>query len=315
MSVGKRKILIVGLRRSGTTILWETFRRDRRNLCFDEPFHPSLWAGALENAKGTWLEMADLWRNHGGCPIPGADPIFPLEELGFSASTQQREYMAFLFRQDSAVAIDVVRPWNRLSNLLGEMPPILVIHLVRSPVSWVTSHLIPSGAESWRRKLSNKYRRRCFFSRSGYFNNWHYQEIIAEALRIQHPVFSFVRLTAGEIREQPAYIKLLAFWWGVVNTVEQQLYHRTDNNSIISTLEEFSQRPDLVIRAAYERANWSYPDMEYDHIRAVRPGWQEESPKWRCAFERLGIPTELVSCSEFTGTGLRSVLPKANVVP
>ena len=36
------KLIILGLRRSGTTIFWEIFRQDPRLVCYDEPFNELL---------------------------------------------------------------------------------------------------------------------------------------------------------------------------------------------------------------------------------------------------------------------------------
>jgi len=37
------KLIIQGLRRSGTTIFWQTFRQDPRLICYDEPVNQYLY--------------------------------------------------------------------------------------------------------------------------------------------------------------------------------------------------------------------------------------------------------------------------------
>lgn len=303
-----RGILISGLRRSGSTILWETFRRDHRNLCFDEPFHPLLWEGMRENVKGTWPELSDLWRRFGGSPVAGAAPISPIDELDPQVSSQQREYLSLLFQQKHAVVVDEVRAWNKLPSLLVSAPDILVIHLVRSPRAWVSAQLLPSGSASWRRRLSNTYRRASFFRRSGQFDNWHYEEIIEEALRRNHPVFRYSSHDAEDIMRQPAHRKLLTFWWTAVQRVNEDLLQNLGIRFMTVTLEEFSKQAGRVIERVYSHARWPTPSVDYDHVTSVNPGWQPNSKRWSEAFEWVGIPKEFMDSETFTGQGLERTL-------
>jgi hypothetical protein len=99
------------------------------------------------------------------------------------------------------------------------MPEILpatnvhIVHLLREPRAWVQAHLNPTGRYSWRGKISSLYRRATMFSRKGYFNNYHYEDIVTKALEDCHEIWRFVSISPDVLRHQPAYIKLLAFWW------------------------------------------------------------------------------------------------------
>lgn len=301
-------ILIIGLRRSGTTIFWETFRRDNRTLCYDEPFHPALWEGVKENAKGTWPELGHLWQRLGSPPVEGAAPIFPLDELDRTVTFQQREYLNLLFQQKQFVVADVVRAWNKLPSLLLATPDILIVHLVRSPIGWVTAHLLPSGSGSWRFQLNNIFRRVSFFRRSGQFNNWHYEEIIKEGLRHDHAIFRRLTHDTKHISRQPAYKKLLAFWWAVVQQVDHDLRRLSGARFMTVTLEEFSIAPGSVMERVYSRARWPTLSLDYEHVRSVNPGWQLGSARWGEAFEWAGIPSELTPAGDFTSMKFDRVL-------
>ena len=52
--------VIVGLRRSGTTIFWEWFRQDPRFTCFDEPFSEQLLKLPSQHAKGVFTEYQQV---------------------------------------------------------------------------------------------------------------------------------------------------------------------------------------------------------------------------------------------------------------
>ena len=59
------KLIIVGLRRSGTTIFWESLRQDHSLRCYDEPFNPllqSLTGPLLETIKNP-EEFQELLRD------------------------------------------------------------------------------------------------------------------------------------------------------------------------------------------------------------------------------------------------------------
>ena len=74
-------LMIAGLRRSGTTALWQTLRAHPELTAFDEPFHPRLWQGVRESTKGTWAELTALWRTGPKELAPQATAIHREDEL------------------------------------------------------------------------------------------------------------------------------------------------------------------------------------------------------------------------------------------
>jgi hypothetical protein len=178
-------VIIVGLKRSGTTILWETFRKNRELLCFDEPFHPRLSQGIRQNGKGTWTELAKVLNLLENDMPSGAIHISASDELGSYLSTAQHSYFEFLLKQGDKVVLDEVRVWNKLEALLSKRPEVFVIHLVRDPAAWVTAHLLPSRKKTCAGTLMDFYRKKSFFSRRRNFDNWRYEEIVNRALQTQ----------------------------------------------------------------------------------------------------------------------------------
>lgn len=143
MNISTKSILIAGLKRSGTTVLWETLRQDYASHCLDEPFHPGLWSGRRTNGKKTWTELGADWDEQDYATRSDLAPIRPLDELSTSNTDAQRRYLADLLALSNQTVIDEVRVWNRLPDLLptGEYP--LVIHLLRRPDNWTTGHMLP----------------------------------------------------------------------------------------------------------------------------------------------------------------------------
>ena len=106
------KLIIVGLRRSGTTIYWETFRQDDRLLCYDEPFNrylrvlpaPTGLKAPEEFIRLVNRDAASFWNKF--------SPIHYGEELSEGLSDAQRAYLEYLGDSGERVALDSTR-WNR----------------------------------------------------------------------------------------------------------------------------------------------------------------------------------------------------------
>ncbi len=301
-------ILITGLRRSGTTIVWETFRRDPRTLCFDEPFHPRLWQGARQNAKGTWDELGAFWDAVRPDVDSDLEPIKPLDELEAESSPAQIAYLRQLATQGDNVVIDVVRAWNRLPELLASDVSVHVVHLVRDPIGWVTAHLMPSGPGTWRKGIGDRYRRATAFRRRGFYNNWQYEEIINAALAQRHPVWTAAGITPEVLLRQPAYIKLAAFWWAANLTTHRRLAAWGGGPVTTITLGEFTADPARCVRTLLDRSGWDTlgPESPPD-VQPLRPGIREDSTYWPEAFSQLGMPSALSSHRRLSGAELATL--------
>jgi hypothetical protein len=298
-AMNKKCVIIVGLRRSGTTILWEMFRQDKTSTCFDEPLHPQLWCGKRENAKGTWAELGALWNDGVEANFSGLDPISPLDELEGQSSLAQQEYLAYLLDRRDQVVIDLVRVWNRLPDLLSAARPAVIIQIVRSPAAWATAHLLPSGSGRWRKPIQEVYRHCSFFSRYGFFDKWHYESIINMALELRHPVWSHGRMSKADLSDAPAFLRLLAFWWASNRRMRQSLCDYTKGPVRLVTLEDFVRRPKAVIEETYRLAGWQSPSLNFDRVRPVRDGWHSKSRLWREAYELAGIPRKFLPGNSF----------------
>ena len=169
-----KMILISGLKRSGTTVLWQTFRNDKSSLCLDEPFHPSLWQGRRLNAKGTLNELGALWKKIDFASRSELQPIVPLEEMNPTGTSAQSRYLAELSAQSERTVVDEVRIWNRLPEILSDSPQTLVIHLIRSPANWVTGQMKPN--EHAKFGLRDIFNSALFFHRKKNYNNLHMEK-------------------------------------------------------------------------------------------------------------------------------------------
>jgi hypothetical protein len=283
-----KHVAIHGLRRSGTTILWEAFRTDPALRCFDEPFHPRLAHGARDNHKGTWREMSAHLIDATQPPAP----INPHDELLAGSTREQIAWLGSLCASHDRVVVDIVRGWNRAPELHAACGPVLTVHLVRDPVSWVTAHLLPTGQKTRLGQVANLYRKHSFFRRHGFYDGYQYETIVNAALAQDHPVFRFVRPSAAALRRAPAYEKLLAFWWGANVTLAQRLASACAR-SLMLTLAEFSRAPEAELRRVAEAAGWAEMRVDTRAVRPVKPAFNVEQPQWQAAAARLGLPEDL----------------------
>ena len=301
-------VIITGLRRSGTTILWETLRRDPLLLCFDEPFHPRLWEGERQNAKGTWDELGSFWDRERPDRNVALKPILPADELVATSTPAQVAYLSRLLTAGDRVVIDVVRTWNRWPSLLDGRVRVHVVHLVRDPVSWVTAHLLPSGDSTWRKRIGDCYRRATVFHRQRFYDNWQYEQIIDAALATRHPLWSAAGIAPERLDGAPAYEKLTAFWWAANLTTHRRLADWNGGSFTTVTLRDFTADPARIVSAIARASDWETPNVpNFEQIRPIRAGWQADSPRWARAFANLTIPEALASKSPLSGVEMNAL--------
>lgn len=312
MNKSTKYILIAGLKRSGTTILWETLRQDKASHCLDEPFHPDLWAGRRSNGKKTWAELGAKWDEQDYATRSELAPILPLDELSANNTDAQRRYLADLSALSHQSVIDEVRIWNRLPDLLPAGPQPLVIHLLRRPDNWTTGHMLP--LKDKRSRLADHLRSATFFHRKRSFNNWGYEDIFDAAIGQDHPMWAGLQLPVDELAKQPAFVKLLAFWWASNQVLHRRLANWPGGTVLTLTLAEFVQDPARVISRIYTAAGWKAPeaDFNFGHVRQVRPSWKAGSRHWNTAFAKLGIPAEFLDDVSMPGGRAAELLDNNN---
>jgi len=307
-----RSVLIAGLKRSGTTILWETLRQDAASLCLDEPFHPDLWAGRRQNGKKTWAELGAAWNREDYATRGDLSPIQPLDELESHTSDAQRRYLADLQALSERTVIDEVRIWNRLPELLPADGRLVVVHLVRQPENWVTGHMIPLAKR--RKGLAGLLSVARFFRRAGGFNNWHYEDVFNAAIAQNHPMWSSVSIAMGELARQPAYVKLLAFWWASNLVLHRRLAAWSGGPVLTVSMAEFANDPAGVIARIYGAAGWAMPDTRFDFgaVRPVRPSFKAGSRRWHDAFKNLGMPAAFLADPAMDGSRVAALFDTAD---
>jgi len=283
------RLIICGLRRSGTTVFWETWRQDARLTCYDEPFNPRL--SELAGPRPTRhpeefqrLLTADaraFWEKYSG--------IRPRDELIEDLTGAQREYLQYLGGTGEHVTMDVTRCHFKIAALREVAPMAVLVHLFRRPESLVTSHLVPTPHRTLG-ALRRFVDRQRFWSRDRSSDYWNLESIIGRSpgstvgRRLET-----IGLDAQDVYRMPAVGRLLAYWRLCHDVVERDGRRWFGDDFVSQPFEEFCRSPQRSLAHIYERLELEAPAIDSSRIRAPRGPFQPSSPRWAKYRARLGL--------------------------
>jgi len=285
-------IFVVGLRRSGTTIFWETLRQDQRFRCYDEPFNPKLVMLPQPHPKGTWDEFIEVYNADPQQFKARFAPIRPEDEASEQLGAAQRDYLRWLIGTAPRTVFDFTRCHFKLRALHDVAPEAVLVHLYRDPCAVATSHLLPSGHNSVRRRVADAYRRASFFWRRGHYNGWQFQEIIehvADDPLAQH--FRAARLDPAAMLRLPAVGKVMAYWKACFDYVERSGPACFGERFVSISFERFSRSPREELERVYQAAMLPAPTLDISRIKAAKPAYRAGARQWQVLSSRIGIST------------------------
>lgn len=296
-------IIIVGMRRSGTTILFDCLDEDGRFDSYYEPFcrgkiNIGGGSGARNIAFGKKLN--NIRREF----ISREKLFLPLEFFNLGAGTNFRreleegipplfqEYLKFITSRNEFTLMKFVRVSYKIRALHGLFPEAKIIHIIKDPRRIVMSHVF--GRTNGRPmtvkgKLKRLARRRLwrltFFSRKTGFNNWNSENLINFIIQSDPKYDVF--------KKAPAFEKLMLLW--------KLLYRRTrrdglkcyTSNYLEIRLEDLSYDPTSTIESIYDFLQLSCPEKlknwAYSHVKPSKPIYRAGDQRWYSAAERVGI--------------------------
>jgi hypothetical protein len=284
------KLIIVGLRRSSTTIFWSTFRQDPELLCYDEPFIMHMDKLFVRD----WLKYPDefrrlvdqnpldFWERYAQIPFA--------EELREGLSDRQADYLRWLGTTAEHVVIDTTRCQFKIAALYEVAPQAVLVHLYRPPASHASSHMLPSGP-GLRQRFRKLRDRRKFWTRADNFDGWHFESIIGPSTQslFAHRLRE-IGLDPQQVYELPAVGKLLAYWRVCFERVERDgaRYYGGQFDSL--NADQFCRDPQTTLASVYEKMGLAMPELDLSRIHAPNRPYQAESPRWRHYAELLGLP-------------------------
>ncbi len=300
------RVIIVGLRRSGTTAFWRTWRQDKRFVCFDEPFG----SGLTQINDSSWkdlaysrIEMRKLWERDPLAFWNNFAPIQRSDEFRRGMSSDQRSYLSWLFESARHVCIDVTRCHFKIAQLKQVAPDAILVHLRRPPQNWLTSIALPSHEKvnwiqsghwrTWRkftRNTRNALSKRRFWTAKRGFGFQGYEEILGYG---SDSLFGFRLRESGmdpeTICRLPLVGRLLALWKLFGDEVESEGPKHFGNHFFSINFNDFCGAPRGVIEPIYERLGEEAPLFDFGGIRPPPTHFDPQAPQWLKLFEALEI--------------------------
>jgi hypothetical protein len=288
----RTRIFILGLRRSGTTIFWESFRRDPRLRCYNEPWNPVLRELPVEIPNRSRREVIELFRRDPATFWRRFAPIELIEELQSDLSERQVAYLRSLIDAFDGVCIDETRCHFKLAALREIEPDATIVHLFRTPAAFATSHLIPTGSGGFRtRRLVQTAARLGFFTRRDRFHWWGLQQLIGS-----HPESLFgLRLREFGMDPEDVYPlsaagRLLAFWRLHYEVMERDGPRLFGPRFLSVPFERFCQSPKAVVEQVYAAAGLEPPALDLSRVKPAATAYRPSDRRWQELFARVGLP-------------------------
>lgn len=283
----RRHIIIVALRRSGTTALWRLFRQDPGYVCYDEPFGRLLRDLPREHRKSTRAEFIELFNRDPERFRAMYAPIQRSEETARGMTSRQREYFRFLASGGAMVA-DLTRCHGKIPELHEVLPDAVMVHLYRRPAAFASSHLIPSdradlfGIREW-------MARRSTFTRRRGFNAWGMEELLREP----HAATTRALLEPEGVRfPEPgstAAELLVAHWLGSWRVAEREGRAAFGERFLSLEFEDFCASPDIHLRRIYDAADAPRFDFDLSGLGTPSAGHLPHDARWERIARAVGF--------------------------
>lgn len=290
------RVFLIGLRRSGTTTLFELFRQDARLVCFDEPFNPMIRDVPARDEWGTKSEYIDLYNKRPDLFWRKYAYIDGLDEIRDGLTSQQSDWTAYLLNSAPNTFMDFTRVHFKLADLHSLDSDALLIHLHRSPAAFASSHILPGV---WKKGRRFKYwrQKRRFWNVVKKYNTWGMETIIgrSDSSRCAERFRQF-DLDPGLIYSANAVTRLTAFWLLNFRAAHQEGRRLFPRRYLQIPFEQFTRNPAAYMEEIYRCLDTDLPRFDYSAIKIASKGALPDHGGWRRVRDVLGVDPQ---CSEY----------------
>lgn len=284
-------ILIQGMRRSGTTILYDALLEDPDLHCFYEPLRedtktPGGGSGARESdpfAETRELRARYAAEHYPELPIEEFNwggPREPELEIGPELPEHCTGFISELLGRDEKVMIKFTRIADKLEAIAPLAPESVFVHVVRDPRAVAASMMMGKG----RKRAEDYDSPAAFFEERRKRKLWSSRELSNAMLR--QPEYAHLRRPAN-------YLRILLVWKHTFESAYRDGRRLFGDRYVLLRNEELRADPVGAIAKVYRAAGRPTPPPVAEWARgAVRPPeapYAANDPRWTEAFARLGM--------------------------
>jgi hypothetical protein len=283
-------ILIQGMRRSGTTILYDALLEDPGLHCFYEPWRedtdtPGGGSGARESDP--FAETRELRKQFRDDRHPDRElndfnvggPKNPELEIGPELPEHAAAFLRTLLERDERVMIKETRFYDKLAAV-SELAPAesVLVHVVRDPRSVAVSMMM--GRD---RKRADRYADPdVFFAETERRKLWSSRQL--SQLLLERPEYERLgKLTNHE--------RILLVWKHTFESTWREGRARFGDRYLLLRNEELRADTAGAIGRIYETAGLPTPpqvtEWARDKVRPPEQVYAGDDPRWAAAFEKL----------------------------
>ena len=291
------KLFVLGLRRSGTTILYDALREDRRMRCFYEPLREegaSEGGGSGARPGDAFAETRALRERFRDRRFPELElsefnwggPRAPELELEPTLPEHVRGFLADLLAEGDDVAIKETRLHHKLGTLAELAPAAHVVHLVRDPRAVTASMLLGR-----RRRVDLYPDADAFFTARTRRRLWSSRAISAALVERQRSL--------GLPRDLPDFLRPLLVWRAAFETVHGDGRRLFGERYALVRLEDLRVRAGAELARVYALAGRELPgevgEWAAANLRREDPVHLGGDPRWARAARLLGMQDALAA--------------------
>ena len=291
------KLFVLGLRRSGTTILYDALREDRRMRCFYEPLREegaSEGGGSGARPGDAFAETRALRERFRDRRFPELElsefnwggPRAPELELEPTLPEHVRGFLSHLLDAGEDVAIKETRLHHKLGAVAELAGDAHVVHLVRDPRAVTASMLLGR-----RRRVDLYPDADAFFTVRTRRRLWSSRAISAMLVERQRSL--------GLPADLPDFLRPLLVWRAVFEVLHGDGRRLFGDRYALVRLEDLRLRPRAELARVYGLAARDLPaevgDWAAANLRREDPLHLGEDPRWARAARLLGMQEALAA--------------------
>jgi hypothetical protein len=284
-------ILIQGMRRSGTTILYDALLEDPELTCFYEPFREESetpGGGSGARSSDPFAETRRLRREFASEHYPElrtddfnwGGPRKPDLELEPDLPEHCSAFLRHLLDRPGQVMIKFTRVYDKLAAIAELAPGAVLVHVVRDPRAVAVSMMMGKD----RRRAGQYDSPAAFFEERRRRKLWSSRRL-SQAL-LKRPEYAHLRRPAN-------FMRVLLVWKHTFESTWRDGQRLFGDRYVLLRNEELRADPIGAIARVYRAAGRPTPGPVAAWARgAVKPPevpYAANDPRWSEAFARLGM--------------------------